>query len=861
MTTRRRFASAAFLSIVVIGVSYFGLAMRSKGAPGPGHRSIARSPDEGGRRQATALGGEDERNESIKGPDQERWYFEKWHQKYGAVLPPDVMSDIWSQIHRLPSDAGGRSVNSWTALGPFGMRSVFNNGTYYSGRVLDLSYTDGWFLTGSASGGLWEPFLQFRFPLSDAVTSLAIGAFAAKPGTNASTILLGTGEPYQRGGTGLWETTDSGTSWWNVNMQPYSPSAFYTIRFMPNDPTMVFAASNYGCYRSTDGGLSWNMVLSGNCSDVAPSNPQDRVVYAALWGDGLYRSPDDGVTWSKMTTGGIPTTNVGRTALSVAYNPNYLYVSMARNDTNGALGVFRTYDGGATWFNVSPPGDYLWGQGWYANCIAISALTISTVLVGGGDLWRTDNAGASWTEISDPDVHVDQHRIFWLDGNNVYAANDGGVCFSQDAGVTWYTSSNTYPITQYVNFDVGVNNTGVIFGGSQDNGFSGTTDGGTTWNFTFGGDGGGISVDPSSANRIWGTLGVYGGDWAFRRHRSTDTGQTWDNTINTGIDPSGQWFTKIRNDRVPPVYLYTNSGPYVYRSVDYGTTWSAYNSPAFPASLYNLNISLYSAGYSVIYASLSPDWPYAGRQLRVFDSGAWYERSTGLPNDVWVRGVAPHPTDVNKAYALMTGFDQGQKVFKTTDRGVTWTNISGDLPNVPMGDLVPHPTDDNILYLGTEFGCYRTTNGGVNWARWNNGMPEANIVTEMGAIDRRNVDGTYYVLAATYGRGIWSREISGDDPAAVGIAGWKTPDGYSLMNYPNPFRGNTTIAFSVPRPEAVDLRVYDVTGRTVATLFKGPAAAGPHSVAFQGAGLPAGTYFYELKAGDITKKGKMVRVP
>jgi photosystem II stability/assembly factor-like uncharacterized protein len=80
--------------------------------------------------------------------------------------------------------------------------------------------------------------------------------------------------------------------------------------------------------------------------------------------------------------------------------------------------------------------------------------------------------------------------------------------------------------------------------------------------------------------------------------------------------------------------------------------------------------------------------------------------------------VFPHPTDTQKAHALMDGMGFPGKVFKTTNRGVTWTNITGDLPNVPTGGLVAHPTDDNRLYLGSAFGCWRTLDGGTTWERW-----------------------------------------------------------------------------------------------------------------------------------------------
>ena len=116
----------------------------------------------------------------------------------------------------------------------------------------------------------------------------------------------------------------------------------------------------------------------------------------------------------------------------------------------------------------------------------------------------------------------------------------------------------------------------------------------------------------------------------------------------------------------------------------------------------------------------------------------------------------------------MNGLSAGNKIYRTTDRGVTWTNISGNIPNVPMGDIIAHPTNSNQLFLGTETGCFRTTNGGTTWYRWNNGMPLATIVTEMKWIDSLASVGRFYIVAGTYGRGMYKREITGDDLTGVG---------------------------------------------------------------------------------------------
>ena len=108
----------------------------------------------------------------------------------------------------------------------------------------------------------------------------------------------------------------------------------------------------------------------------------------------------------------------------------------------------------------------------------------------------------------------------------------------------------------------------------------------------------------------------------------------------------------------------------------------------------------------------------------------------------------------------------GEKIFKSTNKGINWENITGDLPEmIAVGDLLQHPADPNKLFLGTAFGFFKSINGGINWERWDNGIPQSTIISELKLIDSTKYNGKLYVAAATYGRGIWIREISGNDPS------------------------------------------------------------------------------------------------
>ncbi len=495
-------------------------------------------------------------------------------------------------------------------------------------------------------------------------------------------------------------------------------------------------------------------------------------IYTSRWGDGIYYSSDNGDNWYPQTSPGLPQINVGRTAIASRFDINsfesYIYISISKYDSNKTLGVYKSTNTGQSWTNISPPGgDFHWGQGWYNNAISINPVNINMVLVAGSILRRTSDGGFSWQNNfphppgSDDYLHADYHAFAWSpDGAIAYTGNDGGICSSLDAGVVWSTPNNTMPITQYYTLDVDQSGN-YIYGAAQDNGISGTMDGGlTVWTTYRNGDGGGICINQYNPSNIFDCEGTYGAPLNFRRTSSINGGVSW-SSINAGLTNSLEWYPKIRTPNSQPLILYTNDSSFVFQSNNAGQDWFRLNQTTFPAELLNLDVSDQPPPNGLIFACLQPSSPFDGKLLRVYDNGTWFERSSGLPTGNYVRSVKAHPSQINDAYLCINGFNGGNKVFKTTNRGSNWINISGNMPDVPMSYCIPHPTLPGILFAGSEDGCFKTSNGGVNWIRWNNGMPAANIITEMKYVF---LNGTGYIYASTYGRGVWRRAITGDDP-------------------------------------------------------------------------------------------------
>jgi len=824
--------------------------------PGPGIPTLA--PGSGGPAPAETL--VTERTAPRKGPDLARWYFEQWHHPHPGVLPPAETARIWDEVKSLPEEGqlGIASVNAWECIGPYGMRNA--GGGTMTGRVLDLEVGRSPSIrAAAASGGLWEFVFFFPIQMTDDVESQCVSTFSTHP-QDSETILIGTGEPFISGGRGLWKKT-AGSGWERRPMEP-EPDGFFRIRYAPDGQT-VHALTTTGYFRSTDGGDTWTRTFIGWGTDLAihPANAQ--VLYMTVWAYGLYKSTDAGLTWSQVTAPGIPTFGVTRGAIAIGGvpGPARIYVSFADVDYR-VHGVYTATDAdGAAWQNVTPPAEYMRGQGWYDNTIGVSPTNNNVVLTGGVGLWRTSDGGASWVNFnSDPQVHADCHAVCWHpDGQQVWLGHDGGWSYSGNAGQTWDTSGNLQPITQYVNVYAGLNDPNVIGGGSQDNGVSITENGGVNWRERLSGDGGGFAVDPLNSSIVYAITGVYGGDLSFRRFISTNRGANWVD-INSGLEPSRMWYPRLRHDMVPPVYLFTNSDRFVYKSPNFGNSWHKLNQTAFPAEVHELSVARRTSDHALVYACTRSEQP--DKRLYVYSNYAWHEISDDLPAGALVRKVSIHPTNSSLAYAIMNGMGTpGRKVYRSDNGGFDWVNITGDLPDIPVADLIPHPTDNSIMYLGTEFGCFRTTDHGAHWHRWNNGLPDASIVTEMGFLDLRSQNGQFWIVAGTYGRGIWKREISGDDPVVSSVEDPK-PAGLELrQNYPNPFRDQTSIDFAMPERGNASLRVFSAAGREVAVLFDGEAAAGSHRATLDASRLPAGAYFYTFETPWGVESKKMMIVP
>ncbi|MDX1417972.1 MAG: hypothetical protein R3293_27470, partial [Candidatus Promineifilaceae bacterium] len=461
-------------------------------------------------------------------------------------IPPDGYSRAAEHMQRMRALRGNQTMGidpaAWTWLGPGNI----------GGRVRALiihpdSPNQMW--AGSVAGGIWKTTdggASWQ-PEDDFMANLAVSTLVMDP-TNSNTIYAGTGEGFYNSdairGAGIFKTTDGGATW--EQLPSTATEDFYYVNRLAvsADGSTLLAATRTGIFRSTDGGASWNQRISAIVLDI-DFHPADstKAVAGGTIGGATWFSNDGGITWFSAVYS-PPLTGSGRIELAYAPSqPDIVYASV--NNSGGQ--VWKSSDGGQSYTPVHSGSFYLGSQGWYDNIIWVDPTDPNTFIVGGIDLWRSTNGGATLGKISEWSsapfsAHADHHVIVahpefdGIDNKTVFFGNDGGVYKAQNvytvAGTSgWQELNNNLGITQFYGAR-GNAHSGVIVGGTQDNGTLRYTGDSESWDEMFGGDGGWSAADPGDPNYFYGEY-VY-----LQIHRSTNGGAT-SQYIHNGISDAG----------------------------------------------------------------------------------------------------------------------------------------------------------------------------------------------------------------------------------------------------------------------------------------------------------------------------------
>lgn len=668
------------------------------------------------------------------------------------------------------------SATDWTLIGPQPTNSGANAS---SGRVTalavdprnpDVAYA------GAAAGGVWKTTNGGAnwIPLTDDQPSLAIGSLALDP-SNPDVVYVGTGEANQCGpcyyGAGVLKSTDAGATWTHLP-GPFLQQGVGSLAVHPTNGQILLAAiatANTpvtimsGIYRSTDGAATWRQVLSGTRgNDVFFDAADPTVAYASVYGGGVFRSTDTGATWTPINGTGenaLPLQNAGRIGLAQAPSrPQTLFAAIADISTGSSsgalLGLFKTTDGGQNWSRLQTP-NFCGPQCWYNNVLSVSPTNPDIVYTGGVPLLRSLDGGNQWLTVGS--VHVDQHALAWAQGSNrLYIGNDGGVYSAADGNAPTLAVSNlnsTLAITQfYPSLAIHPSDVTQSIAGTQDNGTQ-RYSGSNAWSTVTCGDGGWSIIDQTAPNNVYVTC------QRIDIRKSTNGGFNYTAGFTRGItatDP-GQFIPPLVVDSTNSQRLYFGTVR-LYQSNDAAGSWT----PVSP----NLALSTTTGLTTIAVAPSDPNTVYVGARSAAMhvtanmDSGnpTWTRIDAGLPRRL-VSQIVVDPAAGATAYVSYQGFsgviagDTPGHIFRTNDRGGSWLDISGNLPNVPVNDLVLDPDLPGTLYAATDVGVFRTTDEGLSWAPLGNSLPRVVVMT------LRLHRPTRTLRAATHGRSVWDIQV------------------------------------------------------------------------------------------------------
>ena len=596
----------------------------------------------------------------------------------------------------------------------------------------------------------------------------------------------------------------------SIIVDPQNPSRVYaatnlyvpSVSAVTSFPPAPFINAAPGVYVSTDGGQTWtggeNNTPGVSCRDActgftdmvaSPINPQ--VMYAAFAGAGLFKTTNGWQSFEQMNFPSRgPSGPYNRLELGVATEngQDVLYVGMESSrlvnvegqQTTEPWGFVVKSSDGQNWALLDAP-NYCGQQCFFDNVVEVDRRTTPhQVYIGGnalplgdaqdnflsmpGAAFRSSDGGTTWRFLATSTsaaaaIHADIHAFGFPPGrpNEIWVGHDGGVSRSVDNAQTWQHPNQGLGSLLFVGIGVHPTNPDIVFGGLQDNGKARYD--GTRWIGLDTGDGGYSKIDPFDPT-IW-----------YSTRFNMPTIMQFQRNINSGSQPVADWEQKsegIGRDRVgfyAPFTLDPNTPGVIYwgtsrlyRTTNRGDFWQPISPDLTRGDQtqgYISTIAVAPSDSRTVYVGSSDGLLHVTR-----DVGENWSNVTNapLPNR-FVTGFAIHPTNPQIAYVSFAGFNRNTSetpghVFKTTNGGQSWQDVSGNLPDVPAHTIVLDPRTPDELYLGTDLGVFYSANGGTTW----NPIREGGF-TPVPIYELVLNDTTRYLYAATHGRGVWRAKL------------------------------------------------------------------------------------------------------
>jgi photosystem II stability/assembly factor-like uncharacterized protein len=654
------------------------------------------------------------------------------------------------------------TVPTWQELGPLNMTDPGQTTAYEpsQGRMnviaADASNPQHLY-AGAASGGVWVTTDGGTTwsPRAQNLPVITVSSIVVDP-NNGNTVYVATGDADGRNtpSVGVYKSTDGGNSW-TVTGLTYPLTAFSYITKLAIDPTTaakVYAAATDGVYYTRNGGTTWTKVSpDGGTSNAAyrdikirPGSPA--TVYSVNDAGAVYRSTDSGATWQAATGLPDPVATQRAVIAVTAADPNLVYLLAASNTD---LLLYKSIDAGGSFRPIPSTTlkDFAAAQAtFYDLAFAVSPTNVNELMAGVISVFRSTDGGATWFYTSsgpnataNPIVHVDQHYIEYIN-SAIYDCSDGGLHRSADGGVSWANLSPTLGVGQIYQVSGSKQNPNLIFIGEQDDGFNRYN--GAKWEHFNAGDFGRVAVDPTNDQIVYASAN-------FGLFKYTDINMNpTPLKVTTAEQKRFEGAVIVINPANPQVLYagYQN----VHRSVDGGASWKKVS-----------NFTDSQVVDTIVLAPSDPKTIYVGRS-NGFSPGSFYRStnegatftdiSAGLPDAV--TGVAIDPKNPMRLWVSLQGGNTNA-VYSSQNGGATWVNYSGTaLPNSSTRSIVYETGSQDALYVGTVAGVYYRDAMMNNWQSYNKNLP--NVIVNSLEIDYNSKK----LRAGTYGRGLWQANLA-----------------------------------------------------------------------------------------------------
>lgn len=555
--------------------------------------------------------------------------------------------------------------------------------------------------------------------LPHSVQAGIVGWELKKPGPGGTSILVLAVDPqnpstlYAGTESGIYKSTDGGNSWLDStnNLLTYYgdiPSVTALVIHPTSSNTIYLGSNSGGVFKSIDGGRSWTPCNNGITTlfiatvVIDPNNPA--VLYAGTLGHdgegGIFKSSDNGQTWTTLNMG-LPMSVFVYSIVIDPENTNIIYADLYGD------GIYKSINGGQTWTAYNTGEFIRFGRVLVMDPNVPTTMYLGTANMG---MFKSVNGGKTFTQINQGISSKLSIMAVWVaDSSTIYAGTeDGGIYKSINGGETWVYSSvgiKSAFIQAFTGID---NNPSVVYTGTSAGVFK-TLDSGISWVDQNAGLPAAktevLLLLPQRPNTLYaGTSG--GGVYLFQD-------QQWKSS-SSGI--ANTWIRSLAYDPVTPTTLYAGTFfGHLYKSLDGGVTWSDQSAglPTMGGDIRAIvvNPKTPTTVYTALQASHSG--MYDSGVYKSLDGGKnWVKTSEGMPYTY--EDVLSLAIDVNNPETLYAGVI-GYGIYKTTDDGKTWKASSNGLESSYPRTLIVDPNQSSIVYAGIEGKLYRSNDSGATW--------------------------------------------------------------------------------------------------------------------------------------------------